>query len=334
MPVTPEASSSVPQKPESALGGVHVLPKEYQGGKIPPGSSLTPKALIHQAPKVSLSLPPQKPQIPVKPKVSGPTHRRHVRLIVGGVVFLALLGALAIVFLLVPEVSEQAPTTPAPVVTIPQPARQVPPEPEELSPTPEPDVFLREPVPGRDLDSDGLTDAEEQLFGSNPRLPDTDGDGFLDSNEVFHGYDPSLAAPATLLLSGRLTEFRRPTHPFVFLYPTPWNVTTDGDAILLRSQTGDRVRVESVSQIETPTLQEAITSVFPEETNLFAELDVSKTRLSFPLAVTKDHLRAFVLLPEGLVHLRYDVAEGKETVDYVQTLQAIAQSVEPASHPL
>jgi len=62
----------------------------------------------------------------------------------------------------------------------------------------------QEPLPpaGLDTDSDGLTDLEEALFGSDPRNPDADGDGFLDGNEVFNLYSPYGRAPAKLAGSG------------------------------------------------------------------------------------------------------------------------------------
>ena len=69
------------------------------------------------------------------------------------------------------------------------------------------------PVVEKDSDNDGLTDAEEQNFGTNPAQadtdldglidrdevriystdpldPDTDGDGFLDGDEIRNGYNP------------------------------------------------------------------------------------------------------------------------------------------------
>lgn len=43
----------------------------------------------------------------------------------------------------------------------------------------------------KDTDFDGLTDqGENQIFHTNPTLPDTDGDGYLDSAEVLMGSDP------------------------------------------------------------------------------------------------------------------------------------------------
>lgn len=42
-----------------------------------------------------------------------------------------------------------------------------------------------------DSDNDGLTDAEEALYGTDPFNPDSDGDGFTDGEEVAAGTDPN-----------------------------------------------------------------------------------------------------------------------------------------------
>ena len=47
-----------------------------------------------------------------------------------------------------------------------------------------------EPDPLQDTDDDGLTDADEFLWGTDPENPDTDGDTLLDGEEVLLGLDP------------------------------------------------------------------------------------------------------------------------------------------------
>lgn len=46
-----------------------------------------------------------------------------------------------------------------------------------------------------DSDQDGLTDAEEKTYGTDPYKKDTDGDGYSDGAEVKAGYDPLKPAP-------------------------------------------------------------------------------------------------------------------------------------------
>ncbi len=59
-------------------------------------------------------------------------------------------------------------------------------------------------VPGmvfaaRDLDRDGLTDAEEKVLGTDPRRTDTDGDGYSDRLEIENGFSPLNPAPQQTL---------------------------------------------------------------------------------------------------------------------------------------
>jgi hypothetical protein len=41
-----------------------------------------------------------------------------------------------------------------------------------------------------DTDADGILDADEALFGTDPAIGDSDGDGFLDGDEVVIGTSP------------------------------------------------------------------------------------------------------------------------------------------------
>lgn len=47
----------------------------------------------------------------------------------------------------------------------------------------------------QDADQDGLTNDEEQLYGTDPQKADTDGDGYSDGAEVRSGYDPLKPSP-------------------------------------------------------------------------------------------------------------------------------------------
>lgn len=42
-----------------------------------------------------------------------------------------------------------------------------------------------------DSDNDGLTDAQEETYGTDPNNPDTDADGYTDGEEVLAGYNPN-----------------------------------------------------------------------------------------------------------------------------------------------
>ncbi|MFH0805156.1 MAG: hypothetical protein V1916_03095 [Patescibacteria group bacterium] len=49
-----------------------------------------------------------------------------------------------------------------------------------------------------DTDNDGLTDEQEEIWGTDPKNPDTDGDGFKDGDEIKNGFNPLKAGGAKL----------------------------------------------------------------------------------------------------------------------------------------
>lgn len=53
-----------------------------------------------------------------------------------------------------------------------------------------------------DIDEDGLSDAKEIIYGSDPYKTDTDGDGFSDGDEIRAGFDPTIPGKSV----GRLRD--------------------------------------------------------------------------------------------------------------------------------
>ena len=127
-------------------------------------------------------------------------HKIGILIIIGGVILIGALVYAAYFFMIKPaaETTTQSevlvtPTTttepiieePVPVVTNPVSEPELPPE--SLEP-----VVVTEVVSVLDSDSDGLTDDEENLIGTNPNLADSDGDSFSDMAELKSGYNPLL----------------------------------------------------------------------------------------------------------------------------------------------
>lgn len=75
-------------------------------------------------------------------------------------------------------------------------------------------------VNGTDEDQDGLTDAEEALLGTNPKLKDSDGDGFEDGSETANGYDPAVSG-------GKLSDSKFLKHETIgtlqIMIPKTWD---------------------------------------------------------------------------------------------------------------
>jgi hypothetical protein len=132
--------------------------------------------------------------------------RSPLKIVIVSVVILAVValigGAFWYLFVRSSSTTTETQTTPssAPAV-VPAEAEPIVEVPPAL---PEPPPEIPVPVPlappvvavtpeGTDTDNDGLTDAEEAIFGTDSSVPDSDGDGFTDGSEVKSGYDPSTA---------------------------------------------------------------------------------------------------------------------------------------------
>lgn len=104
--------------------------------------------------------------------------------------------------------------------------------------------FPLAPRPGRDSDADGLTDAEETLYGTDSTKPDSDGDGFLDGGEVFHLYNPAGIAPERLIDTGSVRAFTNSAFGYELYVPAGWVVQQRDDrSVLFQTGTGEFFQV-------------------------------------------------------------------------------------------
>lgn len=102
-------------------------------------------------------------------------------------------------------------------------------------------------VSTRDSDADLLTDVEEELFGTDPNLPDTDIDGWPDGWEIVHLYDPAQGNAKRLIESARLTAFTNDAYGYAVLYPNTWVAQAidvqDTKDVILTSATGEFIQI-------------------------------------------------------------------------------------------
>jgi hypothetical protein len=97
-----------------------------------------------------------------------------------------------------------------------------------------------------DLDRDGLTDIEEELFNTDSGKPDTDSDGYEDGLEIFNLYSPNVIAPTRLIATGAVKEFLNPTFNYRIYYPANWavgNVDPEYRDMLFSTITGENIEV-------------------------------------------------------------------------------------------
>ncbi|HTK60446.1 MAG TPA: hypothetical protein VL283_04585 [Candidatus Baltobacteraceae bacterium] len=201
----------------------------------------------------------------------------------------------------------------APTVTLPQPQPQPEPEPEP-QPEPEPATTTQEVPPpslSDDTDGDGLTNAEETLFGTDAAKADSDDDGFSDSVEVTNLYNPAGFRPTKLIEAGLVKEYVSTRKPFAALYPSKWSFR-DSDAgfegtmlLIVSSDVGDaRFTVEDGGDLGGQSLLDAYLTrnpgASPSQTQSFT------TKSGLEGVRSSDGMTAYIALDGGFLIVRHE----------------------------
>lgn len=197
----------------------------------------------------------------------------------------------------------------------PEPAKEQPPE-------------TTEPYPGIDTDTDGLTNVEELLYGTDFRSPDTDGDTFLDGNEVFHRYDPNGSAPSTLLDTGAVRIFEHGSIPFTTFYPASWaiSVQTESASVVFRSLDGATITLMYEAKDALTTLE----GWMKEEGNTLRETEETMTKQGYSAISAEDGRVVYVDLGVWAITARYDLGKENESIEFLQTFKMMMNSVDLA----
>jgi hypothetical protein len=196
----------------------------------------------------------------------------------------------------------------------------------------EPIVVEDKPITqGLDTDSDGLTDVEELLYGTDFRNPDTDADSFLDGNEVFHRYDPIGYAPSTLLDTGSVEIYSALGVPtYEVYYPSTWTAQDSFDpGTGMTSEVTFASRTGSVIGISTFTPSPEADIVF-SHVDLGKALDIveffqSTSKEGYTVYSSQDKLTSYLYGEGDIFQFRYDL-EREKTIEYLQTFQMMVNS--------
>jgi hypothetical protein len=115
---------------------------------------------------------------------------------------------------------------------------------EEPAPTAAPDATA-------DLDGDGLTQADEETYGTNPNDSDTDKDGYLDGAEVQNGYNPNGAGRLSIEAPTEKPTTEDPNRRTLATTPTvtgvPLETVYSGKGSYLCQVTGGTVQENTVT---------------------------------------------------------------------------------------
>jgi hypothetical protein len=311
------AAGTSPQVTAKDLGVViHVMPKDFLGVEaklrvesVPPPVAPAPE------PKLVVAMAPQAQKVQILP----PKRTVPIWMWILILVLILFAGA-AIGYVMLGKAQTQAVVEPV-VEEVKAPV--VKEEPKVVEPVVEEPV---EPKLSKDSDSDGLSDIEERMYGTEYRNPDTDSDTFLDGNEVFHRYDPLGVAPSTLLDTGAVKVFSEETLPFTVYYPTTWKATPE---LSKNTVTFKSSNVASVIVVWSPkdadlTVEDWI--VKNVEDVQLKTLQASYTKEGYYTLRSADDLVAYIDLGTSVYVMTYDLATSKE-ISYTQTFAMMVNSL-------
>lgn len=317
---------------------VSVMPKEFRGleglarayAQDPRVEPERPRPVVEPKPMMQKQMTPE---AAAKAKL-----QQHIQkpkktswILIGVIVFVVLLFVgIGIAFFAVstnkePEVPiAPAPTPVVPVVVPPTPVTQ----PQVAPPvTPVPDVETFSVLPGQDTDSDGLTDVEEALYGTQLNKPDTDQDGFLDGNEVFHLFHPDGYAPATLLDTGEVSRMHPEGMAFTINVITQWKhtVLTQDMKLMTSASTGETFTVLQHAVPASKSLQQFYSERVPAVDR--QNLESFRTKQGYTGIWTQDHRAAFVRFSDDVIlEFSYEL-NGATRIQYRQTFEMFINSL-------
>jgi len=347
--------------PEEKLGGVNIqtIPADFYGGVDPVVKFKEVSKEIQSGDAPAGGLSSKERQILNSVRVAGSGNRLHPInlfnnrkfLIIGAVVLFVVFAAGATWYYW-PDVSNNN-QTPAisPAVSL-----QTPPEPtveslateETFAPTttPEPElaptVESAEEVASRvsaemefpskfsgdssDLDNDGLTDKEEEVFGTDPGVPDTDGDNYMDGLEVKNLYNPTGFKPVKILDSGMVADYTDTYFGYSVYYPRDWTVGDVGKDLrdlLFTAPTGEFVEIRVFDKAPNQSFGDWFTENAVGQS--FGDLKDFGNRFKVNSHQRTDRLVYFFENSNRVYALVYHESE-PDVINYRNVLEMMAQS--------
>ena len=303
--------------PPTSVGAVsdiiiHSMPKEFYDRAVKlKEEPKSPAPAPVSPPPVPVALPPVAPRV-----IAPPPKRSKLGVVIAILLALILLavGGLGVAYYL-GVFSEPVVVEP---ITEPEPI----PEPE---PTPLPEPEPVQPVSGADTDSDGLSNVEELMYGTDFRNPDSDGDTFLDGNEVFHRFDPRGLAPSTLLDTGAVRVLASADLPFTVFYPTTWNPVSTPAAlrVAFRSTTGAGVNLLWQDKTAETTLSSWYESQVGDVP--VSRLQPTSTKEGYPALIGLDERVMYVDAGTRVYTFIYDLGDAK-SIEFLQTFKMMVNS--------
>jgi len=182
-----------------------------------------------------------------------------------------------------------------------------------------------------DLDGDGLTDIEEELYGTDSGMWDTDGDGYYDGQEVVNLYNPRGFAPVRLVDSGLVREYVNPFAGYRVYYPIQWqrgSVDSEDLHVLFSAAGGEYVAI----RVFEKTLDMTFVDWFGmyAEGQQFNQLVSFTNRFSVQGWKRTDGLVAYFENQRFVFVMSYYQPDSRAPVPYRSTMEMMFQSFRPS----
>lgn len=178
-----------------------------------------------------------------------------------------------------------------------------------------------------DFDSDTLTDAEEETFGTDQSVFDTDKDGYSDGQEVLNLYNPKGNNPVRLAESGLVREFTHPKDVYRLYYPISWqagSVDAVSNTMLFTAANGDYIEARIVSKNNGEDFATWFARTAKDQQIIDLQTSTNDFKTSY--YARKDGLVVYVELPNHVLVILYHPLVNSP-INYRTTLQMILGSL-------
>jgi hypothetical protein len=201
--------------------------------------------------------------------------------------------------------------------------------PAEPPPAPEP---AKLPPAGLDTDSDGITDLEEPLYGTNANDPDTDHDSFLDGNEVFHMYNPASGLNTRLLDTGLVKMVDSPVGWSIYV-PSVWKSTLSSDGTMATFVTGHGESF-AITMRRNPDLKSVMDWYLEANPGVISsKLNVVTTKGGIKGLESENKLHTYFDWGSWVIDFEYQL-DGQPFVNFRQTYEMMKNSLKLNAEPL
>jgi len=181
-----------------------------------------------------------------------------------------------------------------------------------------------------DIDSDALTDVEEELFNTDSGTWATDGDGYYDGQEVINLYNPTGFAPMKLIDAGLVQEYVNPILQYRVFFPIQWlmgEVDSKASQVLFSSISGDYVEIFVSEKDPSVTFAEWFGKEIKDQN--FADLEGFSNRFQEEGWKRKDGLVAYFINDTKVYVIIYHTGS-TGFLSFRHVMQMMLQSFRPS----